>query len=115
MTRDEWQAALVERTIANDWTSKLEKASWQRGPCPDCGVLILTSMSPGELSRPVVETSCQCGKWRALILGGGELVLPCENCDTLPNHFHEFVKAQDGRDSYIRFTCQCRFIRMRLD
>ena len=118
MTRDEWQARMVERTLCNDWTSKLEKNIWSRGPCPDCGSLLIPALLITERRKGALlaEIKCDCGTWNALMLDGYELIPKCDKCGTLPTFRQEKVESDPHLgEHFTRFSCECRYIRMRLN
>lgn len=106
MTREEWEAIMVERALAGDWPSIEEKTFWSKGPCEKCGHLLESYMYLAE---------CRCKHMSFLVLRNGinhppELVPPCEKCHTHINSRREFIVASEINGiRYDRYSCSCRY------
>ena len=110
-TRDEWEARIVERTLCNDWKSKVEKQLWSIGPCDTCHSLVISA----DKGEKIVDLCCDCGAKSATMVGG-EVLAPCEKCGSRVNAVVQEVKfGTYGETTYTRYSCRCGYYKLRLD
>jgi hypothetical protein len=121
VTRAEWQASIVERTLANDWpTDPVQKGVLIIGPCEYCDLLMeeLPRINSGYLRH----FACRClGLRRTAIAGleGPEWLPECPRCHTSvgakevspPLSEWHWNKALFKKADGVSITCQCGYMR----
>lgn len=118
MTREEWEAIIVERTLANDWPdSKIDRAILERGPCTHCGEMMDVVRRGGVLPM----AACRCWKMATLLERGREVIsMPtCPTCGTCVGYrLNRATKAgfqrEDEAGWYYQIECKCMAYRTKL-
>lgn len=123
LTLDDWKAALVQRSLSNDWpVNPQDLHALKRGPCLSCGAMmhrLKGEAADMEDHRPMATVSywaCLCGANQAVGVANQLLQTePCPRCQTLVGYDwtpigRPGIPSCDGVSKAYRIKCKCGYM-----
>ena len=118
MTREEWEADLVDRSLSGRWPEgKSDRIILERGPCQYCNELMEQVERSDVDSRTTLKipvAACPCWKTATRLVNGWKDVhytLPlCDLCQTSVGYTLEVATRTDaglGQLKFYRIKCKC--------